>query len=159
MDVKISEGYDLSELKESAQKILTATENDFNEMKDQKWYKRIWGIITFSQRNKKITANNISNLSQAQQLIYKIIVNLSEKNVEVFSILEDLQDQIEFGQKRIEELNQILSSQKSVVNECNLHMDDTIEELVAEKEKLELEIGELLEENELLAKALRESNQ
>src|SRR6056297_2255102 len=94
MDVKIGEGYDLAELKESAQKIFTATEKDFNEMKDQKWYKRIWGVITFSQRNKKITANNISNLSQAQQLMYKIIVNLSEKNVEVFSIMEDLQDQI-----------------------------------------------------------------
>jgi len=94
MDLKLSEGYEISELKDSAQKILTATEKDFNEMKDQKWYKRIWGIVTFSQKNKKITANNISNLAQAQQLMYKIIVNLSEKNVEVFSIMEDLQDQI-----------------------------------------------------------------
>ncbi len=85
---------DVSVLVEAAQDVFNATEADFTRMKEKTWYKRIWGMITFSKENQKVVANGVTSLAKMQDILAKVLLILSEKSRDAASIVEEHADEI-----------------------------------------------------------------
>lgn len=67
-------------LKEAASKLLNSPEQQFEEIKKEKWFNRVFDLVTFSQKGGKRTAEHITTLSQAQQILMEILTILSESD-------------------------------------------------------------------------------
>lgn len=74
---------------EAANEIASASEQDFQEMKGKKWYKRLWELVTFSKDNEKRIARNVSNLSKLQEIIMKAIVVLANQSANTAEIVKE----------------------------------------------------------------------
>lgn len=72
---------------EASKDIFKASEADFQEMKERKWYKRLWKIVTFSKDNEKKMARGVSNLAKLQEIVMKALLILSDKSREISDIL------------------------------------------------------------------------
>lgn len=68
---------------DAASQIFSSSEKDFEEMKNTKWYKRLWQLITFSKDNEKKLANGVSSLSKLQEIVMKALLIMSEKSAEI----------------------------------------------------------------------------
>ena len=49
----------ITTLVSAAQDIANKSEQDFERIKEKKWYKRLWELVTFSKDNEKIQAHSI----------------------------------------------------------------------------------------------------
>lgn len=90
-------------LVESAKAIAESSEADFETIKEKKWYKRLWEVITFSKDNQKIQARGVSNLAKLNEITMKAIVILSKYSAETAEIVSESVQKIEnlencFGQ-------------------------------------------------------------
>lgn len=83
------------DLKQAASILSISSEDEFNEIKNKKWFNRIYDAITFSKDNEKRVASEIQTLTQAQQLYIEILVRLSERDQQVSSLVEQCYGQIE----------------------------------------------------------------
>ena len=72
---------------EAATRIFTSSEQDFQAMKNTKWYQRLWKLITFSKDNEKKLANGVSNLAKLQEIVMKALLLLSEKSADISDFL------------------------------------------------------------------------
>lgn len=81
-------------LKEAARELFSASEEDFEQMKSQNWYKRTWQMITFSKDNEKVMAKNITSLAKAQDIVLKLLLSLSDDNKEIALIVSELSGKI-----------------------------------------------------------------
>lgn len=111
-----------NDLKIAAEKLFTASEAQFEEIKKEKWYNRLWDLVTFSQKGKKRLAEQISTVSQAQQILMEILVRLSDRDKKVsdlvvtcYNNIKQLQEQDTYLFERITELENscILGIKKS----------------------------------------------
>ena len=71
---------------EAANNICTDSQQDFQALKDTKWYKRLWNIITFSKDNEKKLARGVANLAKLQEIVMKALLLLVNCNAETAEI-------------------------------------------------------------------------
>lgn len=83
------------DLKEASHRLTTATQEQFEQMKKEKWFHRVFYMVTLSKKNEKRMANEIGNLAQAQQIMMDILVRLSERDARVSDLVAEAFDKIE----------------------------------------------------------------
>lgn len=102
-----------SSLKEATQKLTNATEAQFEEIKKEKFYNRVFDMITYSKKNEKRVAEQISSLAEAQQILIEILLRLSEKDTRIARMVSDCMTDI---QKLSEQDVVLLQKIKSLEN-------------------------------------------
>lgn len=80
--------------KESAEKLLSASEKDFESIKKEKWFTRLFDIVTFSRKNDIRLGSQIASMAQAQDLLIGILLRLSENDSRVSEIISDAHEKI-----------------------------------------------------------------
>ena len=85
----------IATLMEAAQAVANSSEKDFAEMKNKKWYKRLWEVITFSKNNQKVMAHGVSNLAKLNEIIMKAIVILAKYSAETAQLVSASLQKIE----------------------------------------------------------------
>lgn len=81
-------------LKEATQKLTNATETQFEEIKREKWYNRVFDMVTYSKKNEKRIAEQISSLAEAQQILIEILLRLSEEDTKVARMVSECMNDI-----------------------------------------------------------------
>lgn len=89
-------------LTEAVAEISAATEKDFETIKNKKWYKRLWELITFSKNNQKIQARGVANLAKLSEIIMKAVVLVSKQSADTALLLKESIDQINCNLEKIE---------------------------------------------------------
>lgn len=84
-----AQNYEFDDLKQAVTKIMTVSENQFEEIKKEKWYTRVFDMVTFSQKKNKRVAEQIGNLAQAQQVLMEILIMLSDTDNRVTELVTD----------------------------------------------------------------------
>ena len=82
-----------SDVEDAIKNIATSNEKQFEGIKKEKWYHRLFNCVTFSQKGKKRMADQISSLAQAQQVLMDILVRLSAQDAQIALYLnQNIQD-------------------------------------------------------------------
>jgi hypothetical protein len=84
--------YDI--LIEAANTILASSEKDYETIKNEEWYTRLWELLTFSHDNEKLLARGVNSLAQMQDIIIKIILMLSSENYQIANLVIKNRDAI-----------------------------------------------------------------
>lgn len=79
---------------EALNDVLTASEADFQGLKEKTWYKRLWGMVTFSKDNEKRLASGVANLAKLQDIVIKLVMQLSRDDKQIAQAVLDNQVQI-----------------------------------------------------------------
>lgn len=137
IDTELYKSSDNTEaLLEASRRLFSSTDLDFEKMKAEKWYNRIWAMVTFSKDNEKRTARNISSLAKAQDIVLRVLLKLSEEDMkfaqalhdnseDIFSLsgideklakkLKSMDNQIRFGVSNSKQLYDLEDSKKVVL--------------------------------------------
>ena len=112
-DVYCGNQEDYAALREAVKKLSSASEEQFEAIKEEKWYNRVFDMVTFSQRGKKRIAEQVGTLAQAQQILIELLMRLSENDLSVSKLVVESMDDIQ----RIQEQNiYLLSKIKKLEN-------------------------------------------
>ena len=87
-NISISDNKDIEMLLEAANDLRNASEGDFNHMKDKKWHKRLWEVITFSKDGQKVVAKNIASLAKMQDIVIRALLIVSAENPKILDRIE-----------------------------------------------------------------------
>ena len=102
------ESEDIDSIALAIKKISTSSENQFNELKKERWFNRLFNMITFSNKKNIRLAEQISTLAQAQEILVRILLLLSEKSLEISELVKNNAKDIEkLGENDIYLLNRI----------------------------------------------------
>ena len=63
-------------LVEAIKRISNASEAQFEEIKKEKWYNRLFDLVTFSKKGEKRLAQQITTVAQTQQILIEILLRL-----------------------------------------------------------------------------------
>lgn len=110
---------DFEDLKCAVEKLTHASGAQFEEIKKEKWYHRLFNMITFSKKGEKRMAEQIGTLVQAQQLLVEILLRLSLDDkkvkelvntcmVDICSLQECVQENKDYMLMRIHQLEDIV---------------------------------------------------
>ena len=103
-----------SELEESIRRLSLTAEDQFESIKHEKWYLRLWDMVTFSRKGEKRLAEQISTLSQAQQILAQYLLKASQQD-------KDISDLVKKNTSYIEKLaGQSISFKKELTSVSNL---------------------------------------
>lgn len=92
---------DYDAIRVAVKKLSTSSQEQFEKMKNEKWYNRVFDMVTFSQKSKKRLAEQISTITQAQQIFIELLLRLSSNDVEISQIVCESMEDI----RRIQEQN------------------------------------------------------
>lgn len=92
---------DYDAIRVAVKKLSTSSQEQFEKMKSEKWYNRVFDMVTFSQKSKKRLAEQISTVAQAQQIFIELLLRLSSNDVEISQIVCESMEDI----RRIQEQN------------------------------------------------------
>ncbi|UVL42369.1 hypothetical protein LOY55_09780 [Pseudomonas sp. B21-040] len=84
------------DLQAAAAVLFDASEDQFEALKAERWYTRVFDIATFSQKKNIRMASQIQHLAQAQQILSEILVFLSQRDKQVFELFGQCQTSIEY---------------------------------------------------------------
>ena len=84
----------LTYLQQALNSLLNSTQAQFEEIKKEKWYNRVFDLITFSQKGKKRVAEQIKNISHAQQILIEMLVRLSENDNKITNLMRENSERI-----------------------------------------------------------------
>ena len=105
----------ISYLIEAANDVLVHSKADikyFDSLKNKKWYHYLFEKITFNKDNELRKANGVLNLAKMQDIIIKILIQLSESQKEIYTFITN-------NSTLIEELSQsnlyIQKQQKTII--------------------------------------------
>lgn len=90
-----SDENNFQDLKEAVSKLTGSTEKQFEEIKKEKWFNRVFDMITFSKKNEKRMSGQIGNLVQAQQLLMEILLRLSNRDRKISDFVTESFEKIE----------------------------------------------------------------
>ncbi|MDO4464546.1 MAG: hypothetical protein Q4C57_08350 [Bacillota bacterium] len=93
-------------LREAVKRLSSASEEQFETIKKEKWYNRVFDMVTFSQKGKKRIAEQVGTLAQAQQILIELLMRLSDNDSSVSKLVVESMEDI----KRIQEQNIFLLS-------------------------------------------------
>lgn len=132
-----------SDVEEAIKNITISNEKQFDSIKKEKWYHRLFNCVTFSQKGKKRMAEQISSLAQAQQVLMDILVRLSAQDAQIaLYINQNIQDirrlsendlylqerlnqleiAITMGIKKIDSIKDLDDNSKQVLCACLQHL-------------------------------------
>ena len=77
------ENEDVDSIALAIKKLSTSSENQFNELKNERWFNRLFNMITFSNKKNIRLAEQINTLAQAQEILIRVLLLLSEKSSEI----------------------------------------------------------------------------
>lgn len=110
------ESEDIDSIALAIKKISTSSENQFNELKKERWFNRLFNMITFSNKKNIRLAEQISTLAQAQEILVRILLLLSEKSLEISELVKNNAKDIEkLGENDIYLLNRIKKLEDKVL--------------------------------------------
>ena len=110
------ESEDIDSVALAIKKISTSSENQFNELKKERWFNRLFNMITFSNKKNIRLAEQISTLAQAQEILVRILLLLSEKSLEISELVKNNTKDIEkLGENDIYLLNRIKKLEDKVL--------------------------------------------
>ena len=99
---------DIDSIGLAIKKLSVSSENQFSELKNERWFNRLFNMVTFSNKKNIRLAEQISNLAQAQELLVRILLILSEKSLEISELVKNNTKDIErLGKNDIYLLNRI----------------------------------------------------
>lgn len=78
-----------SELEESLRKLSSISEEQFATIKDEKWYRRLWDMVTFSKKGEIRLCDQISTLAQAQQIVAQFLLKESQQNKAISELVNN----------------------------------------------------------------------
>jgi hypothetical protein len=105
------------DLREASNQLSVSTQAQFDEIKNEKWFIRVFDMVTFSKKNEKRMGNQISHLAQAQQILMEILVRLSARDQNVSDLVTECFDKLQkLSQNDIALANKI----KQLENSCIL---------------------------------------
>lgn len=85
---------DAQDLQLAVQQLTTKSEAQFSEIKNEKWFNRVFNIVTFSNKNKIHVADQITSLAQAQSILIEILVRLSDQDASISKMVMQAQSDI-----------------------------------------------------------------
>ena len=84
---------DYDALKAAVKQLSSASQEQFETIKKEKWYNRVFDMVTFSQKGKKRIAEQVSTLAQAQQILIELLMRLSDNDSSVSRlVVESMED-------------------------------------------------------------------
>lgn len=107
---------DQDALREAVKKLSSASEEQFELIKKEKWYNRVFDMVTFSQKGEKRIAEQVGTLAQAQQVLIELLMRLSDNNSSVSKLVVESMEDI----KRIQEQNIFLLSKVKKLENISL---------------------------------------
>ena len=109
------DGAMIGDLANALKSLTTASEKDFETLKNYPWYKRLFDMVTLSNNREIHLANQISSVAQAQSILIEILIHLAEANADVSklvcSAMRDIKTLSEHDlvlQKRVNTLNKVI---------------------------------------------------
>lgn len=109
---------DYDALKTAVKQLSSASQEQFESIKKEKWYNRVFDMVTFSQKGKKRIAEQVSTLAQAQQILIELLMRLSDNDSSVSRLVVESMEDI----KRIQEQNLYLFSKIKKLEDISLGM-------------------------------------
>ena len=97
---------DYDALREAVKRLSSVSEEQFETIKKEKWYNRVFDMVTFSQKGKKRIAEQVGTLAQAQQILIELLMRLSDNDSSVSKLVVESMGDI----KKIQEQNIYLLS-------------------------------------------------
>lgn len=85
---------DLDALKMAIERLTTVSQEQFEQIKDEKWYVRVFDMVTFSKKNEKRLAEQVNTVAQAQQILLELLINLSSDSKDVAILVANSADDI-----------------------------------------------------------------
>ncbi|WP_313638878.1 hypothetical protein, partial [Paenibacillus sp.] len=83
------------DLNEASNRLTAATQEQFESIKQEKWFTRVFDMATLSRKNEKRMAQQISSLAQAQQILVEILVRLSARDRKISDWVAESFEKIE----------------------------------------------------------------
>ena len=77
----------LDDIRQAITRLSTASEEQFQEIKKEKWFHRLWDMVTLSSKKEIRMAEQITTLAQAQEGLVNILVVLSAQNQEISDLV------------------------------------------------------------------------
>ena len=132
------DGILIGDLASALKSLTTASEKDFETIKNYPWYKRLFDMVTLSNNREIHLANQISSLAQAQNILIEILIRLAESSAEVsnlaFSAKQDIEklsqhdlvllkkiktlENVIFGVKKDTDISTLSSHDKCILSAC-----------------------------------------
>ena len=109
---------DYDALKTAVKQLSSASQEQFESIKKEKWYNRVFAMVTFSQKGRKRIAEQVSTLAQAQQILIELLMRLSDNDSSVSRLVVESMEDI----KRIQEQNLYLFSKIKKLEDISLGM-------------------------------------
>ena len=104
---------DYDAIREAVEKLSNASQDQFETIKREKWYNRVFDMITFSQKGKKRIAEQVGTIAQAQQIFIELLLRLSANDTHISEIVAESMENI----RKIQEQNlHLLSRIKQLEN-------------------------------------------
>ena len=111
------ENEDVDSIALAIKKLSTSSENQFNELKNERWFNRLFNMITFSNKKNIRLAEQINTLAQAQEILIRVLLLLSEKSSEISELVKNNAKDIEkLGENDIYLLNRIKKLEDKVLD-------------------------------------------
>ena len=115
IDTSIDSESILEDVNQAINQLFVASEEQFQEIRNEKWFNRLWDMVTFSNKKEIRMAEQISTLAQAQAGLVKILLVLSAQNQDIsdlvrknMAVLEKLQNNDAYLLQRIKDLESIV---------------------------------------------------
>lgn len=86
----------MEDLIAASERLLNATEQQFESIRKEKWFNRVFDMITFSQKKTARLGEQIQTLSQAQNIILQILPRMAAEHAEVAAYISEERDRIEY---------------------------------------------------------------
>lgn len=74
---------DFDSIQEAITTLSSASQDQFEEIKKEKWFTRLFDMVTFSQKGKERLAAQIGSVAQAQQILLEILLRLSSNDEKI----------------------------------------------------------------------------
>lgn len=81
------DGEDYTYLQNAITELTAENKKQFNEIKDEKWFVRVFDTITFSKKKSIRMSKQISSISQAQDLLMEILKRMSNTDVKIDNLV------------------------------------------------------------------------
>lgn len=97
---------DYDSIREAIEKLSSVSQNQFEVIKKEKWYQRVFDMLTFSQKGKIRLAEQIKTIAQAQEIFIELLLRLSECDANISNMVAQSMENI----RKIQEQNIYLLS-------------------------------------------------
>lgn len=138
---------DYDAIKEAISKLSTASQDQFETIKSEKWYNRVFDMVTFSNKKEIRIADQIRTIAQAQQIFIELLLRLSDKDTAISQIVStsmvDIRklssqnidlllrikqlENITLGIKSEMDINKLTSREKQLLSGCLYKINEILE--------------------------------